>query len=499
LQSPFSSDPHQPQAFKYNKQARNSACFQSSFYKEQGYNAALLSSNNSNNNNNNDFENHNQSLLNKNESHKWTNLVDFVDKNQPEPAQPFHQTNLFNEALSKLNQQSTRNATTTTILLESSQQVERVVCEDNDDDEEDDDEMPIEELGREYLFRYSGIRRHTIGTNAEDNRISATKDIMKSTECLLMLNENDSSCSSQLLQSDNATSDDLETSASSRQTLYLFNLLSNDMNSINLLESSSNSNKTSSEAQQNFSRLLTSLAAQKQPSGVQLHASASSSNSLSLAGSMQPKKVQYADESHHHHHHQHHQHRGSHHHTHHHYGSAASSGSHHHHIQHHHNLKSQRTRNRMNGGAHHHHHHHHHHTNSSHIGQLLSLPINNGRRASDGGSNISLFNQFYSLKSGFNLASRRTNANYCDSIRSSFTNEDSLNRSPNANSCSHDDESSQIELNGLNIVSDEKDNGDDEIDNSDVSYPPTSKIFQSRGSITSGIYFYAMRFLCPGY
>lgn len=103
---------------------------------------------------------------------------------------------------------------------------------------------------------------------------------------------------------------------------------------------------------------------------------------------------------------------------------------------------------------------------------LLSLPVSNGRRASDGGSNISLFNQFYSLKNGYHLANRRNNPN-CDSIRSSFTNEDSYN---------HEDEA---ELN--NIAPDDKDNSnDDEIDN-DANYPPTSKIFQSRGSITSGI------------
>ena len=363
------------------------------------------------------------------------------------------------------------------------------MCDENDEEEEeeDDDEMPIEELGREYLFRYNGIRRHTIGTNAEDNRMSSTKNIMKSTECLLMLNENDSSCSSQLLQSDNQNSDDLETS-NSRQTLYLFNLLSNDMNSINLLENNNSNSKTSSNEAQNFSRLMASLAQsssnesakneyQKPSNCVQFP-----SANLSLPNGGSIKKVQYADESHHRggsHHAQHHS--SGHHHSHHHNHHYSSAGNHHHHIQHHQNLKSQRTRNRM-SGAHH---------NSSHIGQLLSLPINNGRRASDGGSNISLFNQFYSLKSGFNLASRRNNAN-CDSIRSSYTNEDSLNRSPNAASCNHDDESNQIELNGLNIVSDEKDNGDDEIDNNDVSYPPTSKIFQSRGSITSGIYFFVV-------
>ena len=49
--------------------------------------------------------------------------------------------------------------------------------------------MPIEELGRDYLCRYNAIRRHTIGTNFDNNQ---SNYIVKSTECLLMLQENDS-------------------------------------------------------------------------------------------------------------------------------------------------------------------------------------------------------------------------------------------------------------------------------------------------------------------
>ena len=72
-----------------------------------------------------------------------------------------------------------------------------------------------------------------------------------------------------------------------------------------------------------------------------------------------------------------------------------------------------------------------------------------GRRASDGGSNISLFNQFYSLKNA-----------YC-------------NNNNNNNQCS-----------STNNNSDESNNNDSMAENGQ-SNPPVS--FQSRGSITSGI------------
>lgn len=57
-----------------------------------------------------------------------------------------------------------------------------------EDDEEEDDGMLIEQLGRDYLSRNNTIRRHTIGTNSDKERGS---DIVKSTECLLMLDENE--------------------------------------------------------------------------------------------------------------------------------------------------------------------------------------------------------------------------------------------------------------------------------------------------------------------
>jgi len=47
--------------------------------------------------------------------------------------------------------------------------------------------MPIEELGRDYLCRYNAIRRHTIGNNFDNDQ---NNYIVKSTECLLMLVEN---------------------------------------------------------------------------------------------------------------------------------------------------------------------------------------------------------------------------------------------------------------------------------------------------------------------
>lgn len=56
------------------------------------------------------------------------------------------------------------------------------------DEEEEDDGMLIEQLGRNYLCRNNTIRRHTIGTNADKDPGS---EIVKSTECLLMLDENE--------------------------------------------------------------------------------------------------------------------------------------------------------------------------------------------------------------------------------------------------------------------------------------------------------------------
>jgi hypothetical protein len=59
---------------------------------------------------------------------------------------------------------------------------------DHENSYDEDDEMPIEELGRDYLFRYNAIRRHTIGTNFDNNQ---SNYIVKSTECLPMLQVND--------------------------------------------------------------------------------------------------------------------------------------------------------------------------------------------------------------------------------------------------------------------------------------------------------------------
>ena len=63
---------------------------------------------------------------------------------------------------------------------------------EHEEEEEDDDGMLIEELGRDYLSRYNAIRRHTIGTNAGADRDNPVNCIVKSTDCLLKLNEDDS-------------------------------------------------------------------------------------------------------------------------------------------------------------------------------------------------------------------------------------------------------------------------------------------------------------------
>ena len=48
--------------------------------------------------------------------------------------------------------------------------------------------MLIEQMGRDYLCR-NKTRRHTIGTNVD--KATCGSDIVKSTECLLMLDENE--------------------------------------------------------------------------------------------------------------------------------------------------------------------------------------------------------------------------------------------------------------------------------------------------------------------
>jgi len=63
--------------------------------------------------------------------------------------------------------------------------------EDTTGDDGEDDEMPIEELGQYYLNRHSNIRRHTIGTDAENNtntNVNSVNNIIKSTEFFYLIN-----------------------------------------------------------------------------------------------------------------------------------------------------------------------------------------------------------------------------------------------------------------------------------------------------------------------
>ncbi len=56
--------------------------------------------------------------------------------------------------------------------------------EDTTGDDEEDDEMPIEELGRNYLSRYNNLRRHTISNYAENinTNLNTVNHVIKSTE-----------------------------------------------------------------------------------------------------------------------------------------------------------------------------------------------------------------------------------------------------------------------------------------------------------------------------
>ena len=62
--------------------------------------------------------------------------------------------------------------------------------EDTTGDDEEDDEMPIEELGRNYLSRYNNLRRHTISNYAENNNtnLNSVNHVIKSTEFYYMIN-----------------------------------------------------------------------------------------------------------------------------------------------------------------------------------------------------------------------------------------------------------------------------------------------------------------------
>ena len=81
-----------------------------------------------------------------------------------------------------------------------------ITLNENDkiDEEDEDEEMPIEELGKDYLYRYNSIRRHTIGPNLDNNKLDKSfNNIMKSTECLqLYTNEISGSAAVSLSRND---------------------------------------------------------------------------------------------------------------------------------------------------------------------------------------------------------------------------------------------------------------------------------------------------------
>ena len=111
------------------------------------------------------------------------------------------------------------------------------------DDAEEDDEMPFEEVGQKYLSRHSNIRRHTIGTGAE-NIITATSsnnNIIKSTEFSYMMNENHQSPCGYDEQEENEEDDEEEQPQQKRCTLAPNSPLAN--NKSILKEKKANSNK----------------------------------------------------------------------------------------------------------------------------------------------------------------------------------------------------------------------------------------------------------------
>ena len=107
------------------------------------------------------------------------------------------------------------------------------------------------------------------------------------------------------------------------------------------------------------------------------------------------------------------------------------------------------------------------------------MPVNSTRRASDGGSNISLFNQLY-----YNKQNNHSSPN------KQINNNNSEENSPKNNN--QDDDSYSIELDNLKIYSEEinaaNSNEDDEneLENENKLRAYRSS-FKQRGSITSGI------------
>ena len=125
------------------------------------------------------------------------------------------------------------------------------------------------------------------------------------------------------------------------------------------------------------------------------------------------------------------------------------------------------------------------------LGQLLSVPVNNLRRASDGGINIWLFNQLYYNKHGnhHQPPPYLTTTNPTNNITSN-----SEASSPKNAAASQDEDSNNIQLDNLKIYSEEGNGGvnsNNEEDENEIEQENRLRAYRSsfkqRGSITSGL------------
>lgn len=107
---------------------------------------------------------------------------------------------------------------------------------------------------------------------------------------------------------------------------------------------------------------------------------------------------------------------------------------------------------------------------------------NKGRRASDGGSNISLF-QIYSLKNAYlNNSITNNKPNFNNNYINNNASNNNINNNTNCNS------NSNLNNNNNNNSNTEENNYNTNEDTEQISiHQPPINIYQSRGSITSGI------------
>lgn len=245
-------------------------------------------------------------------------------------------------------------------------------------EDQEDGIKSIEELGRDYLYRYSAIRRHTIATNSDamdireqnvsehNSNLEESKN-NKNTECLSqsnlsVLNKN-SNYYEQYLKSNSSSNYEFDLS----EEAYL-------PNSENLQQKSSFTPSTSNSTVDEYSKLNLNYF---------LEANQMQNNSLhQLANNFRTNFKKHHQLHHNNYHYKTHR-------TKHIYPPPNEQ-----------NQIQQNNKNQTDFKS--------QIYNDFMAPSYLQPPINNGRRASDGGSNISLFNQFYSLRNNTILNSNNS-------------------------------------------------------------------------------------------